>query len=171
MKAKKLLSLALVAAMTLSMAVTPVWAASGNVASTTTADTSQSQTAADHTINDQKDGEQAVMVYATVVSSYSVKIPKVITLDGGNKTGGYTIDVNGDIADNETVNVVAPADFLMKSTTAGGKEDVEATIGQSKSAWKWNELNENATGTITATGLTAGKWNGTFNFDISLTTD
>lgn len=51
-----------------------------------------------------------------------------------------------------------------------GKDDITATVSQNKFAWNCDDLKNNnvANGIIRATDLTAGSWNGTFNFAITL---
>lgn len=109
-------------------------------------------------------------VYATLPSSFTVIIPKTVILEGAtNGSGSYTVRVTGDIAGNESVVVKPDATVTMKQE---GKDDVTAAISQN-SVWDYSGLvaPSNAhVGTITASGLTAGSWVGTFNFDISIAT-
>ena len=107
----------------------------------------------------------AVNVYATVASEFEVVIPKTVILDGESKTGAYTVDVNGDIAGDQAVTVTPDTSFAMKQE---GKDDVTATVTQDKTSWAYNEMDTDATGEISAQDLTAGSWNGTFNFAIAL---
>ena len=51
------------------------------------------------------------------------------------------------------------------------KSDQVATIFQDKTTWKVLDFNTNANGLISAKDLTAGKWSGTFNFNISFEQD
>jgi len=103
--------------------------------------------------------------------NYMVTIPKKITL-GTDKTATYTISVAGDIASNKQVTVIPEQSFLMKdvSVASGGKEDVTAKVTQEEVAWNWSEVADAAEkeGSISAEGLTAGSWEGTFNFSITL---
>ena len=135
-------------------------------------------------------GTQSATVYAKVGSSFKVTIPKVIVLKGvrgAASTATYKVDVDGDIAGNEYVKVQPDATFAMKQA---GKADVDATVAQELvkyRAYNYTEtpaagevkIAENqadviadgeGTGTVSAT-LTAGKWQGTFNFDIQLMDD
>lgn len=109
-------------------------------------------------------------VYATLPSSFTVKIPKKVILTGtANGSGAYTVEVSGDIAGDEVITVAPDASVAMKQT---GKDDVTATIAQTKTTWTVADeelaTGVRTTGTITASGLTAGQWKGSFNFDISL---
>jgi hypothetical protein len=114
-------------------------------------------------------GEQTATVNYDKPSTFSVSIPKTITL-GSNGTAEYTVSVTGDIYGNEQVTVIPDASFAIKN--AEGKSDITATISQDKTNWSYdidsNAIeSESASGNITAANLTAGVWNGTFNFTIS----
>lgn len=102
-------------------------------------------------------------------SSFTVTIPKLITLDS-TKISNYTVTVTGDIASNEQVNVIPEKEFLMKDQALTGtkKTDVTATVSQDKEGWKFNEFTTLGNGTVTAEGLTSGSWKGSFWFNISL---
>ena len=108
-------------------------------------------------------------VYAKVGSDFKVIIPKSLTISGTTKTGAYTVDVTGDISGTEFIKVVPEESFLLKTA---GKPDVTANIIQDKIQWSYNEvLNSRAVignGEIYASGLTAGEWDGSFWFNISL---
>lgn len=110
----------------------------------------------------------ATEVKYSQTSTFSVTVPKTITL-GADKTSSYTVDVNGDIASNENVTVTPDATVTMKDVNSI-KADVTGTITQDKTSWIYSEMDTDATGSISATGLTAGTWNGTFNFAIALNT-
>ncbi len=139
-----------------------------------------------HTVENEV-GAQSATVYAKVGSSFSVTIPKVIVLKGvrgGVSKASYKVDVDGDIAGNEYVLVKPDATFAMKQA---GKADVTADVAQT--LVKYRAYNYTAgladgeavmaadqadaiaagegAGTVSAT-LTAGKWQGAFNFDIQL---
>ena len=117
------------------------------------------------TTTEAKEGTNAVNVYAQIGSSYTVTIPKTITLDGSTKTGSYTVSVAGDIAGDEAVKVVPDASFKMSQTD---KADVTASVTQDKTAWEVSEFGTAGNGSISASRLTAGAWNGTFNFNVGL---
>ena len=109
-------------------------------------------------------------VYYELGSTYTVSIPKKITLEN-DKTAVYTVTVSGDIASNKVVRVVPDTTFIMEdiSSSTNAKSDVTATITQSYKEWTWSEVEKNAQklGKVSAPGLSAGKWTGTFNFNIS----
>ena len=118
-------------------------------------------------------------VYATRTSTFSVTIPKVITLDGQSKVGSYQVKVKGDIAGSQEVSVTTPSDFTMSEQNAGidKKADVKATIyNNAKTTWNQAEIAENeylntaiTENQIEAKDITAGSWMGTFDFNIQLT--
>lgn len=114
-----------------------------------------------------EEGTGTANVYATVASSYSVTIPKTIILDGITKQGEYSIKVNGNISSEQKLSVIPDNSFSMMQE---GKEDVIATVVQDKTQWTWEDTNVKATGVISAPDLTAGSWNGSFNFEINLET-
>ena len=118
-------------------------------------------------------------VYAEVGSTFTVTIPKKITLSGETKSGTYNVTCTGDIAGDEFISVAPASSFDM---TQKGKADVTATVTQETTKFRADnyttELEEGeakmatgATGSIAASGLTSGGWNGTFNFTIALNQD
>ena len=117
-----------------------------------------------------KDDNSNCDVYAEIGSEFKVTIPKHITLDGATKKGTYNISVEGDIAGKETIKVVPEEAVTLSSKD---KADVIGTIAQDKTKWSYNEILSNnkilGNGLIDANKITAGAWNGTFNFNVSLT--
>ena len=123
----------------------------------------------------ERDGtpvQAAVQVTADIGSKYTVTVPKTIVLDSATKASDYTVSVTGDIAGNEVIKVAPNANTFKMTQT--GKADVDATVAQTKTSFASSELNlqtpATTTGNVTAAGLTAGDWSGTFNFDISCDT-
>lgn len=133
-------------------------------------------------IEEDKD-KVACDVYAEVGSQFKVTIPKKITLSGESKSGTYQVSVVGDIAGTETINVTPDASFAMSQT---GKKDVTATVTQAVTKFRDSLYDKalaadealmgtdekegtKADGLIEAKDLTAGAWNGQFNFKIELT--
>lgn len=123
--------------------------------------------------------KEACTVYAEVGSQFTVTIPKTITLSGELKSGEYTVSCVGDIAGDEYVLVKPDASFEMEQD---GKDNVTATITQATTMFRGDnyvddlvdgeaKMATGATGSIDAQGLTAGAWNGTFNFEIALEQD
>ena len=118
-------------------------------------------------------------VYAEVGSQFKVTIPKKIVLSGQEKKGAYKVSVEGNIAGSEVINVTPDASFAMKQT---GKADVTATVTQEVTKFRDSLytgttvdgevlMGTDADGLIEAAALTAGAWNGQFNFKIELTED
>lgn len=115
-------------------------------------------------------------------STYFVTIPKTITL-GADKKAAYSVKVEGDIVANKQVCVVPVDgiedtevfDFYMADQIAGStKEDVVAEVSQAKFYWNHEETAAGYTETdnyVAADSLSAGKWKGTFQMEISMRTD
>lgn len=114
-------------------------------------------------------------VYAQLASTFTVRIPKKITLSGTDKTGSYSVDVEGDIGGTDIVKVVPDASVALSSKNLA---DVTASILQDKTQWSYSEILAGnkvagggfiyADGSNNSGEITAGTWNGTFNFNISL---
>ena len=120
------------------------------------------------------DGNQICNVEVTKASSFSVTIPKNVTLSGvaGNENSvAYTITVKGDLAGYGTVTVDPEDSFAFSQTD---KDDITASVEQAKTTFSIGQDGEiddfvtgvTTDGTIKATGLTAGKWTGSFQFVI-----
>ena len=117
-----------------------------------------------------EDGSEVTDVYASQASSFAVIIPKVIILDGKKNdnninTGKYAILVNGDIAGEESINVVPDSEFAMYQT---GKDPIKATVVQDKLNWTYKEFETKGNGVVSTTEMSAGSWNGSFNFNIAI---
>ncbi len=118
--------------------------------------------------SDEEDFSTETSVLAEIGSEYSVTIPKVIVLSGVTKSANYYVKVEGDIAGLESVNVV-PDDT--GDLYSNNKSVQVGTITQDKTSWQYNNFDIDANGNVTADGITAGKWSGTFNFNINLASD
>lgn len=129
----------------------------------------------------ESDETASCSVYAEVGSTFTVTIPKSLTLSGADKTGSYNVAVTGDIAGNQYVSVTPAATFAMEQD---GKADVTATITQTVNKFRGDNYTSElltdgtevrfatgATGSIAAPDLTAGAWEGTFDFVIALNAD
>ena len=118
-----------------------------------------------------------VVLYAKwVPERFSVTIPKRITLSGETKSGTYTVTCTGAIGDSRYISVVPDSSFTM---TQKGKADITATTLQQITKFRSadytgsleadeTEMGTDIEGTIHTPDLTAGSWNGTFNFRINL---
>lgn len=168
MKTKKLHSLLLAGVMTCSMLVPATAFAASSYTNSTASVTNESYTT--------DTSNAACTVDAEVASEFSVTIPKTITLNGDTKSADYTVSVSGDIAGDEYILVKPEASFAMKQS---GKDDVTATVTQNKNALRdanstivlgenETKIGSNVQGTVSAQGLTAGRWSGAFNFEIAL---
>ena len=114
---------------------------------------------------DDEDYTNQTNVFAELGSEYSVTIPKTIVLSGIDKKASYYVKVKGDIAGYETVNVIPDETVSLYTKNKGVQTGI---INQDKTAWKIDNFDTDANGNIEASGLTAGKWSGTFNFNINL---
>lgn len=106
---------------------------------------------------------QNVNVNATVASTFSVSVPKTIQLDGSKKSASYKVTCSGDFPANKKVTVLPAVDVVLSSVN---KDNVIAAITQDKTEWLYDDHTE-GTGTITADTITAGIWNGVFDFTIT----
>lgn len=120
-------------------------------------------------------GQSNTDVYLTIDNNgVLVGVPATIILSGtpddtGNYIGKYSIRVEGDIAGDNTLTVKPKSDTV--SLTQKGKTDQNAVIEQEQTDFTSDDLKNKTTtnGTVTATGLTAGTWNGSGTFEISIT--
>ena len=115
-----------------------------------------------------EDFSNVTNVFAQLKSVYNVTIPKAVILSGATKDAKYYVKVEGDIAGYETLHVVPDNNFNLYTKN---KNSQTTTIQQDKTAWKYDNFNVDANGHIDANNITAGKWKGTFNFNIFLTNE
>ena len=73
-------------------------------------------------------------VEVEVQSTFSVKIPKNITLDGDTKTGTYTVMVKGDLATDKRLCIVPSDNFIMSQVNKG---DITAQVHQEQIWWRF----------------------------------
>ena len=104
-------------------------------------------------------------VFAELKSEYKVTIPKYIVLSGTSKTANYYVKAIGDIAGYERLEVVPDETVSLYSKN---KNMQIASISQDKTTWHYDDFDTDANGIINANTITAGKWSGTFNFNINL---
>ena len=109
------------------------------------------------------DGIHLTRVTADISSEFNVIIPKTITMNGRTQSAAYTVRMSGDIPANTAVNVTPDSSFLMASPN---KPEVMVNVTQDKTAWTYTESDIAANGRLKAEGMTAGRWNGTFYFNI-----
>ena len=109
--------------------------------------------------------EDETNVYAEIGSEYKVTLPKTIVLSGIDKKASYYVKVEGDIAGDEIIKVIPDDSFYLY---AKNKSKQLANVSQDMTIWHYTDFNTQATGQITAQTITAGKWLGTFNFNLNL---
>ena len=125
---------------------------------------------------DSTDTGDKILYAKWVPEAFSVTIPKSITLSGETKSGAYFISCTGNIKDYRYISVVPDSSFTM---TQKGKADITATTVQQITKFRSEgytgslgddetEMGTDIEGTIHTPDLTAGSWNGTFNFRINL---
>lgn len=119
-------------------------------------------------------GSSKTNVYLTVDNSnIKVGVPTTIILNGSPNENGeyvaqYGVSVGGDISGG-SILTVEPTDNEVALQQAG-KDDMSATISQSQTQFSSDDLKNNLVtqGTVSATALTAGSWNGQTSFNIQL---
>ena len=122
-------------------------------------------------ITDQ--GSNRVDVYVTQESSFSVKIPKKVILNGKlgeTNSGSYEVEVQGNLASEDIVFVNPVEDLYMTST---GKTAIPTEVSQDKTSFRYAdgvriENSVKTQGTVTANGMTAGEWHGGFELEINM---
>lgn len=157
-----------------TMAVVPLLGAFGTtgVLAATTKQVTQQDTINGNNTSDNNFQED-VTVKVTQGSEFQVIIPKEIVLDAQQNSGeyasDYTVVVSGNIAANETITVI-PASTVELSQ--GSKTPLTASISQQDQDTTWDEIDggkvNNLSGNISVSNVTAGNWEGQFNFDIAL---
>lgn len=111
-------------------------------------------------------------VYLTVDDSDLIaSLPTTVILDGtpnakGEYIGKYSVGVSGNMSGDKVVTIEPENENV--SLKQKGKDDKTASIEQQKTMFTTDDFasNTKTTGTITAESLTAGSWNGSFNFNI-----
>ena len=101
-------------------------------------------------------------------ASFSVIIPKQITLDGNTGYAGYTVSVNGVFYYNDTLTVKPVASFILADRS--NISSMQASVSQPKTAFT---KEDNVTNGCSANGniqvnrnYFSGNWTGYFNFYI-----
>ncbi len=139
---------------------------------TTQDKTSEYELAVDGSTATAETNSKTVEVYATQASTYSVKLPKTIILNGNDGSGAYRVSVKGNISGNQTVKVIPSSSFtLSEQAVTDAKSDVTANVTQAKTAWTTSEINAADWTTQDASisaGISAGIWQGNLGFTIEL---
>ncbi len=98
-------------------------------------------------------------------ASFSVTIPKKITLNGNTGKANYTVSVNGTFYYNDTLIVIPKSSFTL--TDRNKISSMQANVSQQKTGFTKEDLPSSINGDIqTNRRLFSGKWQGNFNFDI-----
>lgn len=104
-------------------------------------------------------------------ASFSVSIPKKISLNGMLGQGTYDVKVKGTFFYNDTLMVTPTASFALRDKA--NIKTMQATVAQSKTSFKLVDGVNSGTSTKGTIKLDrsqfAGSWNGTFNFNIKFT--
>lgn len=116
-----------------------------------------------------------VKVTADVASSWTVEIPKSITLTSSSRgTGTYTgsvpVTVSGDIATNEIIVVDSDNSFNLSA----GNETVQAVVNKQKTEFNFDDMKggqEVTTSHTISAELTPEEWSGLLKFYINLEKD
>lgn len=117
-------------------------------------------------VGDAKNYREVLVNYSKV-EMFSVTLPKNVTFEGqGNDVVcDYTVEIQGDIAPDHYLRVIP-----MNGELRQGNNKVPVTVSQDKRRWDATEAEAggSTTGTFTASGLSSGKWDGVFVFNISV---
>lgn len=110
------------------------------------------------------DGDVAVGVPTSVIVSG-------VSNEDGKNIGEYQVAVSGDMSGDKLVTV--KPDSYETQLHQTGKADMPAVISQDKTEFDSDDFSNSVTanGQITAEGLTAGLWNSSFMFEISMKQD
>lgn len=112
-------------------------------------------------------------VYLTVEDKDLIaSLPTTIIVSGaptsdGKYIGNYSVGVSGDMSGDKLVTIEPENDNV--ALKQKGKNDKTATITQEQTEFDSDDFKNKAqtTGAVTADRLTAGSWNGSFNFNIN----
>ena len=162
MKNRLIKFLSLTLAIIIAFSSIPIQAADFSV---TTDTTGNSNEYIEYQSTDDDDFTPQTSVFAQVGSLYKVTIPKVIVLSGISKKAGYYVDVTGDISGSEVVRVVPESSVSLSSNN---KNVETGYITQDRILWSCQDFSTKANGQVVANGLTAGRWMGTFWFNIEI---
>lgn len=172
-KTRKITAAALAGLMALSIA--PISAFAGSTGSTADNTSIGEDTAqnAKTTYAEVKEGSAQTKVYLTIDDGdLVVSVPTTVILSGtpdasGKYSAGYTVGVSGDMS-GDKIAIVKP-DGSTVALHQTGKNDITGTVTQAKTSFDTNDFKAGAqtSGTVEGTSLTAGSWNGQFDFVLS----
>ena len=114
--------------------------------------------------------EATTEVYATRASTFTVKLPKTIILDGKDGTAQYSVQIKGDVVEGDTITI-APNNTEITLNEKSGRTTT-AAVNQERDTMTGADINEDWTtfsnGAIIAEDLKAGSWEGAIAFNISI---
>lgn len=121
--------------------------------------------------NQYKDVNEATTeVYATRASTFTVKLPKTIILDGKDGTAQYSVQIKGDVVEGDIITI-APNNTEITLNEKSGRTTT-AAVNQERDTMTGADINEDWTtfsnGAIIAEDLKAGSWEGSIAFNISI---
>ena len=97
-------------------------------------------------------------------STFSVTIPKTISLNGLTGKGNYNVKVNGTFYYNDTLTVTPSSSFTLKDRS--GVSTLQANVTQNVNTFTKDNLGTTSGSISLNKTKFAGKFNGTFNFNI-----
>lgn len=120
---------------------------------------------------------QEVKVTADIPSSWTVTIPKAITLSSeksgsGTYTGSIPVTVTGDIGVKEVITVDTNRSLQLSDSTGANTGSIKANITKAKTEFNFNDLTGNQTAETAhnvSADLVPGDWSGTAPFYINIT--
>lgn len=114
--------------------------------------------------------ETTTEVYATRASTFTVKLPKTIILDGKDGTAQYSVQIKGDVAEGDTITITPNNTEITLNEESG--RTTTAAVTQERDTMTGADINEDWTtfsnGAIIAEDLKAGSWEGAIAFSISI---
>ena len=122
---------------------------------------------ADEDTNNWQNGQITERVDVTVdrASFFDITIPKEIVLNGNDGSASYEVSITGELAGDQSL--VAKPDDSFTLTEDGGKT-TPVTVTQDKDTFNYQDINDSkkGNGTLSAPGISAGNWSGSFYFNI-----
>lgn len=100
-------------------------------------------------------------------STFSVTIPKTISLDGKTGSSDYNIKVNGTFYYNDTLTIIPNTSFTLKDKN--GVNTINANVTQNVTTFTKNNLGTISGNINLSKNKFAGSYTGTFNFAIKFT--
>lgn len=109
-------------------------------------------------------GTQNVELYANVVSSYTVKLPRKV--DVKNNETSFEIEIKGDIAGDEKLTVTVPESASLLETAVNSHNSIALTVANEKNVFTYSDLKSDyvsggdgsSTVSITHSTIPAGNW-------------